>query len=138
MSNVTGYGAALQEKSGQALKYQSDVKLCAKKIEKWTTADDRTIGQMIEWECQNTALNIAPWGKAKGCLRYGHGIDNVQELANMCVDFGLVEKGGSWFTIPLLDNIKVQGIDNVREIIQKTEGAYDKLYAEVREILGIK
>jgi RecA/RadA recombinase len=138
MANVTGYGSPTSEKSGNSLKYQVDVKFMARKIEKWSLKDgDPPIGQSVDWECQATALNIAPWGKATSYLRYGMGIDKTQELVIMAADLGVISEGGAgWFTLPMFDNMKLQGRENVRRFITETEGAYEKVYQELRNIIG--
>jgi recombination protein RecA len=137
MSNVTGYGSPWSEKSGNSLKYQVDIKLRGMSMKPWAIrVGEQPIGQMVEWECQNTALNIPPWGKATSYIRYGYGIDKEQELFNIACDLGIIKKGGTWFTFPMLNNEQAQGAENARQLIIDNK-IYDKIYDEVRKVLGL-
>jgi len=73
-----GYGnVEWKEKSGQAVAYQTDVKLRAKFHKPWMvgTANNETqIGQEIEWQAQCSAIG-PPGGTITSYIRYGQGID---------------------------------------------------------------
>ncbi len=103
------------ENVGEKMQYQHDIKLQCKKPFKtkteptefeWYIGDQR-IGHRIVWECTTNALG-ASWGTCVGYLRYGHGLDEVAETFELAIEMGLIEKGGSWYTI---GEEKIQGWD---------------------------
>ena len=135
MGNPTGYGAEFKEKSGQAIAYQTDIKLRAKTFKPWSLGADSTqIGQEIEWQVVCSALG-PPGGSITSYLRYGQGIDKCTELLNFAVDIGLISKGGAWYTY---NNEKFQGIEKLRQYFVDNPEIYAVLEKQVKETLGVK
>jgi len=135
MGNPTGYGAEFKEKSGQAIAYQTDIKLRAKTFKPWTISSDGTqIGQQIDWQVVCSALG-PPGGAITSYLRYGEGIDKHTELINFAVDIGLIAKGGAWYTYN--DN-KFQGLEKLRQHFIDNQQDYEVLESAVKESMGIK
>jgi len=137
MGNVTGYGQAYQEKSGQAIKYQVDIKLQAKAVRSWKDKNECQIGQETDWQCITSA--IGPPGKTTtSYIRYGQGIDKTQELISLACDLGIIQKGGAWYTLSFVegdDPPKVQGIEKVYEIISKNTEWIDQLNTQIKTLL---
>lgn len=140
MGNPTGYGAEFKEKSGQAVAYQTDIKLRAKTFKPWTLGADGTqIGQEVEWIAQCSAIG-PPGGSITSYLRYGQGIDKQTELVVLACDMGFINKGGAWYTLDFIEGekVKLQGLEKVRQYIVDHEASYDKLSKLVKETMGIK
>lgn len=139
MGNPTGYGAEFKEKSGQAIAYQTDVKIRAKSFKPWLLGADNTqIGQEVEWQTLCSALG-PPGGNITSYIRYGRGIDKHMELINLAVDIGLINKGGAWYTMSFLndDKSKFQGTEKVRQFLLDNPSVYNELYEEVKKTMGI-
>ena len=120
MGNPTGYGAEFKEKSGQAVAYQVDVKLRARRFSPWEIAGTQ-IGQTIDWQVITSALG-PPGGKISGYLRYGEGIDEETEIVTLATDLGLINKAGSWMTMSFLEEEekpKFQGIEKCRTALME-------------------
>lgn len=139
MGNPTGYGAEFKEKSGQAIAYQTDVKMRAKTFKPWLlSADNTQIGQEVEWQTLCSALG-PPGGNITSYIRYGKGIDKEMELVNLAVDMGLINKGGAWYTLDFLnDKNKFQGTEKVRQFLIDNPKVYTELYGEVKKTMGLK
>lgn len=139
MGNPTGYGAEFKEKSGQAIAYQTDVKLRAKTFKPWLLGADNTqIGQEIEWQVICSALG-PPGATTTSFIRYGQGIDKCTELISLASDVGIIHKGGAWYTITVLDDKpKFQGSEKVRNYLLENPEAYATVESSVKEVLGIK
>ena len=139
MGNPTGYGAEFKEKSGQAIAYQTDVKLRAKTFKPWLLGSDNTqIGQEIEWQVICSALG-PPGATTTSYIRYGQGIDKCTELVNLASYLGIIHKGGAWYTITVLeDKPKFQGAEKVRNYLLEHSEAYALVDNAVKEVLGIK
>lgn len=131
-----------KEKSGQAIAYQTDIKLRAKFHQPWKVGskDDETqIGQEIEWNTQCSALG-PPGGTIKSYIRYGQGIDKAMELTTLGTDMGLISKAGAWYTLSFLTESKekFQGIEKVRQFLVDNNDAYNELYGQIKKIMGLK
>lgn len=138
MGNPTGYGAEFKEKSGQAIAYQTDIKLRAKKFTPWLLGKENTqIGQEVEWQVICSALG-PPGATTTSYIRYGEGIDKHMELFNLAVDIGLINKGGAWYTFTTLeDSPKFQGAEKVREFLISNKEVYSSLQEEIHKALGL-
>jgi len=135
MGNPTGYGAEFKEKSGQAIAYQTDIKLRAKSFKPWTISSDGTqIGQQIDWQVVCSALG-PPGGTITSYIRYGQGIDKHTELINFAVDIGLIHKGGAWYTY---NETKFQGMEKLRQHFIENVEDYKALEQSVKETMGVK
>ena len=52
---------------------------------------------------------------------------------------GLINKGGAWYTLDFVeDKPKFQGMEKVRNYLLEHQDSYDKLYVEVKNMMGIK
>jgi recombination protein RecA len=142
MGNPTGYGAEFKEKSGQAIAYQTDIKLRAKKFEPWLLGTENTqIGQEVQWQVMCSALG-PPGGSITSYIRYGCGIDKHTELIMLGCDLGLINKAGAWYTLSFLgedeDKQKFQGAEKIRIYLMDNPKAYDSLYSQIRDMIGLK
>lgn len=139
MGNPTGYGAEFKEKSGQAIAYQTDIKLRVKSFKPWVlSADSTQIGQEVEWQVICSALG-PPGGVITSYIRYGQGIDRCMELINLASDIGLIHKGGAWYTLTTVeDKPKFQGAEKVRQYLLDNPKVYEVLISSVKETMGIK
>jgi recombination protein RecA len=139
MGNPTGYGAEFKEKSGQAIAYQTDIKIRAKTFKPWTVGNDATqIGQEIDWQVLCSALG-PPGGVITSYIRYGQGIDKHTELINLASDVGIIHKGGAWYTISGKDDekIKFQGMEKIRQHLIDNPDAYTKLLNDFKQTMGV-
>ena len=139
MGNPTGYGAEFKEKSGQAIAYQTDVKLRVKSFKPWTLGADNTqIGQEVEWQVICSALG-SPGGVITSYLRYGQGVDKYMEAINLASDLGLIHKGGAWYTlVSSKDKPKFQGTEKVRAYLLEHPEEYENLVLNIKQTMGIK
>ena len=138
MGNPTGYGAEFKEKSGQAIAYQTDIKLRAKSFKPWTLGADNTqIGQEIEWQVICSALG-PPGGNITSYIRYGQGIDKYTEAIILGSDMGLIHKGGAWYTLNCVDDKpKFQGTEKVRQYLVDHPEVYTQLVTSIKDMMGI-
>lgn len=138
MGNPTGYGAEFKEKSGQAVAYQVDVKLRAKRFAPWEVSGTQ-IGQTIDWQIVTSALG-PPGGKITSYLRYGQGIDRETELVTLASDLGLISKAGAWYTFSFSekeDKPKFQGVEKCRLALLEDNELKESLRKSINDMLGI-
>ena len=61
------------------------------------------------------------------------------ELFNLAVDVGLIHKGGAWYTFTSVpDSPKFQGAEKARDFLVSNPKVYDELWAEIKDMMGIK
>jgi recombination protein RecA len=139
MGNPTGYGKEFKEKSGQAVAYQTDVKLWAEKVEAWhIPATGPQVGQKVTWKTITSALG-PPGIKSVSFLRYGQGIDKMSELVELCSDLGVIKKGGAWYTLESIkDKPKFQGAEKVRLYLLENPDHAKQLDKELKQMLGLE
>jgi recombination protein RecA len=130
-----------KEKSGQAIAYQTDIKLRAQFHKAWkvgSSEDGQQIGQEIQWQVICSALG-SPGGTITSYIRYGQGIDKQMELLMLAVDIGLIHKGGAWYTLTSVeDKPKFQGTEKLRQYLVDNPKVYHSLLKEVKSTMGIK
>lgn len=134
MANISPMSKkSMIEKSGTALKYAHDVKLMASH---WTPImqGETQIGQSVHWKVLTSAIG-APGTKFTSHIKYGRGIWDEYEIAELAKDFGVMEVSGSWFTLP--NGEKVQGFPKVCEYLEENPNAYSDLKSQVYEIVGM-
>lgn len=135
IANTSGYGPSQYEDGGRKIKYQGDVHLRCTTYEKWVDKDGVQIGQCPEWQIMYSALG-PPGAKVKGWIRYGVGIDETTELIEMATDFGLITKGGSWYSLDFLDEPeKVQGQEKVYQVLVQDPNKLISLKTKLKEML---
>lgn len=142
MANTSGYGANFMEKGGNAILYQVDVKLRVKSIEYWRLNDTgKAIGQKVLWICETNACGIAPMQEATSYIKYGHGIDSLQETIELGTGLGLIEQAGSWMHLAFLasHNIepeKAQGSEKLYKLLESMP-EWIKLLQQDIKALGV-
>jgi recombination protein RecA len=102
MANVSGYGSALIEKGGMGIAYQCDIWLRAKSMEPWKDGT-KQIGQIVTWTCLASALG-PPGIEVNSYIRYGKGIDALQEICQYAEDINLIERHGAWYYCLFMKN----------------------------------
>jgi recombination protein RecA len=137
--NPTGMGAALQEKSGNSLKYAHDIKLFSRHFEYVAPAEGAApTGQKIEWICQASAIG-PPGVRGVSYLRYGYGIDKEMEVASIATDMGIITKNGAWYSFDFLQEpVKLQGLEKVRQALLDSKDLYNNTYEQIKTLLGLK
>jgi hypothetical protein len=140
-ANTSGYGAAIQEKSANALKFGEDIKLWAKSMEPWRISDDKTasnIGQKVEWHTMFSAIS-APGARVTSHIRFGQGIDEYSELFELGKEFGLIE-GETWSKFSFLgeDGPKFQGAEKSRQALIDNVEWYTKLKNDLYSMAGLE
>lgn len=103
------YGNPFVEAGGEALKYYTALKIeLSKSLDK---DEDGKYGIYVKAEVTKSKIGI-PYGKCQYYIEFGKGIIRVREIFEIAVEAGIIEKGGSWFTLPGIET-KIQGEDKV-------------------------
>lgn len=121
---------------GVKLDYYKSVSIHCKYCERWIQKE-KQIGQVLHWEVECSNFG-GPVQSVDSYIRYGYGIDEEKECFTMAVDYGLVSKAGSWFTLSFLESdepVKFQGDENAIEYLRNNPEAYNALKVKLKETM---
>lgn len=135
IANTSGYGPAFMEDGGNKIQHAQDIKMRIKTTEKWTDGDGKQVGLIITWEIVTSALG-GPCSDIKSYFRFDHGLDATYELMLLACDFGVITKGGSWFTCEFLpDKPKVQGEEKLYQFLVSNPEYIEILNKKIKEFM---
>ncbi len=94
---MTGYGPTTSTPGGKALKFYASMRLEVKRIQTIKTGEVAT-GALTKVEFKKNKV-AAPFTKAELTIRFIDGISLVDEIAEMAIKMGLIEKRGAYFKV---------------------------------------
>ncbi|MGD8240003.1 MAG: recombinase RecA [Armatimonadota bacterium] len=118
---------------GRALKFQSTVRLEVRRKESLKRGAD-IIGNRVSVKAAKNKV-APPFKRCEFDIIYGEGISAEGCLLDEGVEFGLVEKAGTWFSYD--DERLGQGRDNAREYLRTNPELAARIEAEIRERAGL-
>lgn len=130
--NIGGYGDPNQSTGGLSWKFYSDIRVkFSKSIDK-EKESNKTTAEFIKNKCGT------PYGKAEFRINWGHGIDRMQEIIDLAVEFKIITKGGAgWYTIG--EGTKLQGDEKLKEFFaDNVEWAQDIETKVLNKLKGIE
>jgi recombination protein RecA len=119
---------------GNALKFYSSVRLDIRRISQIKDADNVTGNRTRVKVVKNKVA--PPFRKAEFDLVYGEGISKVGEIIDLGVDFGIINKSGSWFSYG--DTKLGQGRDAVKNLLKDNPDLIEELEAKIMAALKEK
>lgn len=139
ITNTSGYGKAKNPDSGVKIRYQADTRLEVKSTSPWELATGEKVGIKTIWDVKTSSVG-APFKTFESWIRFGRGIDKVQEIIMIAMELGLISKAGAWFYLDYLEEdkdkrTKCQGQDKLYNYIIEHPEHYDILYKKVKEML---
>lgn len=126
------FGSPEVTSGGKALKFFASIRIDVRKVE--------TLKEGTEMIGNHTKVKIVknklapPFKQAEFDIIYGEGISNEGCVLDYAVEFGIVEKSGSWFSYK---NEKIgQGKDNVRKLLVNQPELCQEIEAKVKEYVA--
>ena len=122
---------------GRALKFYSTIRMEVRKSEAIKNGSE-VIGNKVNVKVAKNKV-APPFKTCQVEIYYGEGISHVSEIISLGVDFGIIEKSGSWFSY---NGDKIgQGSESVRSFLlanpdidkQITEQIKEKMFAKSEE-----
>jgi len=104
IANTSGFGKAKMADGGNKIQYQADTRMeiagggeKVSAVSYWLDSNKNRIGQVVNWKIICSSMG-PPGGNVQSWIRYGQGIDSVQEILILGIDLGLIDKAGAWIT----------------------------------------
>ena len=143
-NQISAMYTQLQPTGGQAAKFYSSVviKLFSSEsqkqaIEKKVQVGDKLINQIVGrkilWDVQFSKTS-PPFQQGEYDFYFRGpdlGIDGMADLADTCVELGIIEKGGAWYTC---EGERYQGRDNLVLGIKENLDTQEALIEKVRNV----
>lgn len=149
---------------GNMIQYQAGTNMVITHRGKWEVPVEsgNHVGQVANWVIKTSAAGGKPNSTAESWIRYGIGIDEAQEIAQLATQFSMIQKSGAWYEIsiaienkdnPIIAKIlkdnnvdtsnqeevnkffKFQGIQKVTDFLTEHETLKDFIYNSIREVL---
>ena len=148
---------------GNMLQYQAGTNMVITHRGKWQVPKDTGphVGQIANWSIKTSNAGGRPNSTAESWIRYGVGVDEVQEVVQIACEFRLIKSAGAWYTIQCAvdepnntiintllkqNNIdisktediekffKFQGINSVSEFLNNHQPVCDFIYTKIKEL----
>jgi len=148
---------------GNMLQYQAGTNMVITHRGKWEVPKDsgNHVGQIANWLIKTSAAGGTPLKTTEGWIRYGIGIDECQEVAQIASEFAMIDRSGAWYTVScaienkedptikswLIENdidpeddeavtkaFKFQGMERVTNFLEENETITQFIYDQIREV----
>lgn len=156
------YAPSKMADCGNMLQYQAGTNMVITHRGKWQVPKDSGphVGQIANWVIKTSNAGGRPNSTAESWIRYGTGIDEVQEIVQIACEFRLIKTAGAWYTIqcavdepenPVVSKIlqdnnvgdkpedierffKFQGSNNVLEFLNTNKEIAYFIYDKIKEL----
>ena len=124
------YGSPEVTPGGRALKFYSSVRIDIRKADK-ILESGVMVGNKTKVKIVKNKV-AAPFKEVMLTMRYGKGLDTEGDIINLAIDFGVVEKAGSWFSY---NGERIgQGRDKVREYMESNPDKKEEIEEKVKQM----
>ena len=117
---------------GKALKYYASIRLEVRKSEAIKSGSE-VIGNKVNVKISKNKV-AAPFKTCQVEIYYGEGISHLSEVINMGVDFGIIDKSGSWFSYN--DEKIGQGFEAVRSFLTANPEIAEEISEKIKSKLS--
>jgi len=125
---------------GMALKFYSSVRMDIRRTEQLKRGDE-IVGNHVRVKVVKNKV-APPFRQAEFDIMYNEGISEAGEIIDMGVQYGVIEKAGSWFTLPKKEGQEAdklgQGKDAARTLLKKDDKLREKLKKQILDAIKEK
>jgi hypothetical protein len=156
------YAPSKMADCGNMLQYQAGTNMVITHRGRWQVPKDTGphVGQIANWNIKTSCAGGTPNSTAESWIRYGIGLDEVQEVVQIACEFRLIKSAGAWYTIQCaVDNLedpvvqkmlkennisdkqedierffKFQGSNNLAEFLNENTEIASFIYDKIKEL----
>ena len=114
---------------GKALKFYSSIRIDVRKVDTVKSGTE-IVGNKVKIKIVKNKL-APPFKVAEVEIIYGKGISNASAVFELALQYGLLEKSGSWFSYK--GERIGQGKETIKNMIETDKSFADELVAAIRE-----
>jgi recombination protein RecA len=119
---------------GNALKFYASVRLDIRRVTSIKDGDE-VIGNQVRVKVVKNKV-APPFRKAEFEITFGEGISKIGEIVDLGVEYGIIQKSGSWFSY---DGTKLaQGRDAVKKLLKDNPELCEELEAKIMQAITDK
>ena len=119
---------------GNALKFYASVRLDIRRVTSLQDGEE-VIGNQVRVQVVKNKV-APPFRKAEFEITFGEGISKVGEILDLGVEYGIIQKSGSWFSYN--DTRLAQGRDAAKNVIKDNPELAEELEAKIKEAVEEK
>ena len=119
---------------GNALKFYASVRLDIRRVTSLKDGD-QVIGNQVRVKVVKNKV-APPFRKAEFEITFGEGISKVGEILDLGVEFGIIQKSGSWFSYQ--GNRLAQGRDATKSLLNDNPELCEELEAQIMQAIQEK
>ena len=116
---------------GNALKFYASVRLDIRRVTSIKDGDN-VVGNQVRVKIVKNKV-APPFRKAEFEITFGEGISRVGEIVDLGVEYGIIQKSGSWFSYN--DTRLAQGRDATKQVIKDNPELAEELEAKIMEAI---
>ena len=114
---------------GNALKFYASVRLDIRRVTSIKDGDN-VIGNQVRVKIVKNKV-APPFRKAEFEITFGEGISKVGEIVDLGVEYGIIQKSGSWFSYN--ETRLAQGRDATKQVIKDNPELAEEIEAKIME-----
>ena len=119
---------------GNALKFYASVRLDIRKISSIKDGDN-VLGNQVRVKVVTNKV-APPFRKAEFEITFGEGISKIGELVDLGVDYGIIQKSGSWFSYG--ESRLAQGRDATKALLADNQELCEEIEAKIMQAIADK
>ena len=120
---------------GNALKFYASVRIDIRKSGSPIKDGDTAIGNQVKVKIVKNKV-APPFRKAEFEIMFGEGISKVGEIVDLGVDYGIIQKSGSWFSYG--ESKLAQGRDATKQLLAYNPELCEELEAKIKQAISDK
>ena len=117
---------------GNALKFYASVRLDIRRVTSIKDGD-QVIGNQVRVKVVKNKV-APPFRKAEFEITFGEGISKVGELVDLGVEYGIIQKSGSWFSYQ--GSKLAQGRDATKTLLKDNPELCDEIEAQIMQAIS--